>query len=1152
VFIKRIELQGFKSVGARPLSLQLERGLTVITGPNGSGKSNVLDALAFCLGESSLKRLRVARLSALLHSSGGRTVERCRASVTLDNSDGVLPIEASTVIIAREMDSSGESRFYVNGRRVSKGELEDLLSAAGLLPGGLWLLPQGTVTRVADLNPVERRRLVEELAGLERFEAKKAEALRELEEADRKLEFHRGQVGIRREELLELEAQRNDRLRLRLVELYLRRLRAGKLAQELEALRAHIAEAEAGLGEKARARASLEGQRQELLRALDALEQERARLLASLVGEGRGPAELAYSVSEKEGRVGQLERRREELLAELGQLEATLSDLAQAREKNREERARVGQELSSLLLRIRELDAAKRRKLAELREEERGASRLSALLSRRTTEQARLEERVSSLRRRREELLMRSMAEQEAAGVLRERMEALKKRIEEAKATREGLERALAALEELRAGILSEAQGEREALQRLYGRWGAALQNLGFALRTLQEGYRLLLSSGARPPDEAEAKLEELFRKGLCGRYLGRLGELIGTSHPSVLSALGPWLGAHVFEDPSAPAKALRLAERFDAHPLVVCLEPGAAPAEPPPEGAGAWVAQLVPREELRRLVHRLTGGALLAEDEGTALRLAQSGQRVVLPDGRLYEPWGLGALRSSPLSSYEARAVVSDLNALQEAVGRLLARALEMVKEGERRLPSLERKVARHAALEGEREAFRRVARRAARAIAQLEALRSKLEARLAARERALSLLRERLEALSQKEGELEEQLRALSLPELRSGLQRSQDRQAQLRNELFELEKQAAELRGRAPPLRAERRTLLEQAKRLSQLMQQARARQKEARAELPRLEAELKQEREALEVLRRERDALMEKLRSIQPTLDALAAERERLEAKRRELEAALGRLDREEAALRGQLARFEARREALARELEGLGEEPLLAPGEEAERALRELEQEREALMQRVNMGAEEAYEALYRSYRSLSQRLRQLELEREAIVKMIQEVEAQKRGEFLKLYTRLNEGLQEVFQELTGGHARLELEDPESIFGGGLFLLASFPGKDERESNSLSGGERTAAALSFSLAVQALSPSPILALDEVDAHLDYQNAQRFAAVLARRAMERQIIVTSLRESMVAAADVVYGLYSVDGVTRAVKYRPLVGVKRPGAA
>jgi len=1150
VFIKRVELQGFKSVGQRPLSLQLERGLTVITGPNGSGKSNVLDAIAFCLGESSLKRLRANRLSALIHSSGGRALDRCRVSVTLDNNDGVLPIEASTVIVAREMDASGESRFYVNGRRVSKGELEDLLSAAGLLPGGLWMLPQGTVTRVADLNPVERRRLVEELAGLERFEAKKAEALKELEEADRRLEFHRGQVGIRREELLELEAQRNERLRLRLLERYLRRLRASRLAQELLELSAQAEEAERALGQKEQERARLEQEREALLASLEQLERQRQGLMASLVGEGRGPAELAYLISEKEGRLGQLERRRQELAEERARLQAGLEDLARARAKNLEERARLRGELEALRLKLRELEGEKRARLSQLRAEEREARRLSALLARRTTEQQRLEQRARALAKRRDALLVRFLAEQERARALRERIQGLARRVQEARATQEALEKALAGLEELRGGVLSEAKQEREALERLHARWGEALQNLSFAQRALQEGYALLLSSGERLAGPAEAKLEELYRKGVCGEYLGRLEELLGSAEPALLAALGPWRYAHVFREASALPKALRLAERLDLHPLLACAELAPERPAPLPEGARAWVAELVANPELRGLVHRLSGGALLAEDRRSALALAREGYRAVLQDGELYEGGASGALRPYLLPPSQARAITSDLRALQEAVGRLLNRALEMVREGTRRLAQLERKVARHASLEGEALAFRRVGRRALRALAQLEALRARLEERLAARERALGQLKQALEALTAKGQELEEQLRGLTLPELREALQRSQARQAQLRDELFEVEKRMGEWRGRLPPLRAELRTLLEQARRIAEQASQARLRLKQLAQELPRLGGELEQERQALEALAKEREALMEKLRSIQPTLDALGQERERLELRRRELEASLSRLDREASALRGQLARLEARREAASRSLQELGEEARPLAGEELERALSELEQERASLAERVNMAAEEAYEALYRGYRSLSQRLRQLELEREAIVKAIEEVEAQKRGEFLKLYTRLNEGLQQVFAELTGGTARLELEDPETIFNGGLFLLASFPGKDERESNALSGGERTAAALSFSLAVQALSPSPILVLDEVDAHLDYQNAQRFAEVLAQRARQRQIIVTSLRESMVAAADLVYGLYSVDGLTRAVRYRPLVGVKSAG--
>ncbi|MEM3174892.1 MAG: AAA family ATPase, partial [Candidatus Nitrosocaldus sp.] len=214
VYIKRVEISGFKSFARKSTILNLDKGLVCITGPNGSGKSNILDAIAFALGENSVRALRVDRLQSLIHDSDGRDREgdginddegegmekdvgnvtvvdddygsgdgtvkirkdkvdgRRRAikvSITFDNSDRRIPMDSNTITIAREMYENGENHYYLNGKHVNKSTITNLLDVALATPNKLNIVQQGMVMRIAELNPEERRRIIEEIIGLSYF-----------------------------------------------------------------------------------------------------------------------------------------------------------------------------------------------------------------------------------------------------------------------------------------------------------------------------------------------------------------------------------------------------------------------------------------------------------------------------------------------------------------------------------------------------------------------------------------------------------------------------------------------------------------------------------------------------------------------------------------------------------------------------------------------------------------------------------------------------------------------------------------------------------------------------------------------------------------------------------------------------------------------
>ena len=212
VYLKKIETKGFKSMGPKLMTIPVEKGLVAITGPNGSGKSNLLDAILFALGENSAKTLRVPNLGALIYDGSVEEQKPSSAKVTLqfDNADRRIPVDTDSVSLTRELKQSGESIYYLNGKHIQRNNLSELLEMALITSRGLNIVLQGMITRISELVPDEKRKLIEQMVGVAQFDEKKDLALKQLDEADRKLEVAMAKIGEIRDRVQALEQERND------------------------------------------------------------------------------------------------------------------------------------------------------------------------------------------------------------------------------------------------------------------------------------------------------------------------------------------------------------------------------------------------------------------------------------------------------------------------------------------------------------------------------------------------------------------------------------------------------------------------------------------------------------------------------------------------------------------------------------------------------------------------------------------------------------------------------------------------------------------------------------------------------------------------------------------------------------------------------
>src|SRR5437763_3590969 len=276
LYLKSLTLKGFKSF-ASATTLQLEPGITCIVGPNGSGKSNVVDALSWVMGEQGAKSLRGGKMEDVIFAgtSGRPPLGRAEVSLTIDNTDGALPIDYAEVTISRTMFRSGGSEYAINGSPCRLLDIQELLSDSGIGREMHVIVGQGQLDAVLHASPEERRGFVEEAAGVLKHRKRKEKALRKLEAMQANLNRLQDLTAELRRQLKPLGQQAEVARRAAIVQADLRDARLRLLADDLVALRSTL---EAEVADET----ALLTRRAEVERALAAARSREAELEAAV------------------------------------------------------------------------------------------------------------------------------------------------------------------------------------------------------------------------------------------------------------------------------------------------------------------------------------------------------------------------------------------------------------------------------------------------------------------------------------------------------------------------------------------------------------------------------------------------------------------------------------------------------------------------------------------------------------------------------------------------------------------------------------------------------------------------------------------------------------------------------------------------------
>jgi len=1099
MFLRQIQIRGFKSFADRTM-LEFIPGVSVIVGPNGSGKSNLVDAISWALGEQGPRALRGGQMADVIFAGtpSRPALGMAEVKLVIDNEAGLIPVPMSEIEVSRSIFRSGESEYRINGKLVRLLDVQELLSESGIGRALHTVVGQGQLEEVLLSRPEERRKYIEEAAGIAKHRRRKERAERKLGSLDHDLLRLSDVMSELRRQLKPLRqqaemAKKHEGLSAQAEELS-RKLAAARLRGLLAERERRRSGWDEGLAQRQAARDRLDALDAEVLAGADARAAASRRLAdvelrARHAQADRTDAEQAFrsavdhegearrALASQAGRAARLDAIQAELSRAEAELEGTVAELAQ-RER----------ELEDAESAFREADQH-RREVDELRR------RAGEEAAGRRVEIEALERAISSGEREDDRL-------QTELGIVRERSAALRTEAEEIEADIERLDGQTSPLAERRTQLEAE---RRRAIDKV--------EELGDIERRQQSRLELL---EARRRD-IEETAGTRFLKSHRGRAAGVLKDLVHAEaglERALLAALGPLADAVVYEDRE---QALAAAPQGDGAILAIAA---GGPVTQGLSGERPLLSAVDAEPAARGIVSTVLRDVYLATSIEEAAEKQEVHPRVsfVTPDGTLVGPAVIHTPKETDGRAREIRAELQVIaHDLAGTRGRLKPQRQRMEETSE-----------------------------------EIEFLNQQIEAA----DTDITTAAERLAAIGRDLAAAgkEEELLAERLGGVRQAQTAARERLTELGPagpdeipELPQLPQPPVQARVTVETLRRDRASVDARLARL-------RIERDEASAHDPQ---QLRSDLEAAEAARAaaEHAAAAAQQRAIDATDERDAAAQAERAAASREAEInkawrdASTELDRlretyeDDDRLRGDIERRVRDAERLLREGHGLEPDAALAmlTDDDSVQSLEkgsELVQRRLGLLGRVNLLATGEFEAVQERHDFMQRELDDVRKARRDLLELVAQVDREIQesfdGAFRDVATQFERLVKELFP---GGEGRLVLTDPANPLEAGIEIEASPGRKRVKRISLLSGGERSLAALAFLFAIFTARPSPFYLMDEVEPALDDLNLHRFLRLVAGFARDAQVMIVTHQKRTMEIASMMYGVsLNKDGTTK----------------
>lgn len=1164
MYLKKIETQGFKSFANRAV-MEFAPGIMGIVGPNGSGKSNVADAVRWVLGEQSARQLRGSNMQDVIFAGteNRRPMSYAFVSLTIDNSDRVLPLEYDEVVISRQVFRSGESEYRLNGNLCRLKDIYEIFYDSGIGKEGYSIIGQGQIDQVLSNKPEERRLMFDEAAGIVRFKKRRDITLKKLESeksarerAEDILSELEKQVGPLEKQSAKAKTYLRLRDELKEYEVGVFALEAEELDERLKTTRQNLAIVNEDL-EKTKQDS------EHLKERFDALNEENEALDKWLIQTQGQMADLRVENENREGRIDLLTEQIRAAESNSDLIDERLKDYDHAierAEKEREDFYRQKNEIDSQIDetddKITQLEDTEESyqesvKNLEFQIEQGNKAILEAL-----DQKARISGTLASLDTREEENSKRlkdlseekSLSErlkEELEGELKrlkkdqaaneENTALLKQRLEEKSNLSADFKDALRRTEENCQHIreqLSVVQSRKDNLNNLierYEGYGGSVKAL-MDVRDRFSGIRGVVADLISTEKRYETAVETV----LGARIQNIVTETEAHAKEMIVYLKEKRLGRATF----LPLDAVREGREISR------------PEAMKERGALGSAASLVKcQKTYQAVVNFLLGHVLVVDHMDHALAIARKFQyqlSLVTLEGEYLSPGGAisgGSYRNNS-NLLGRRRELEEIDKQEKALKRQMEKEEKEIVDMSGLLKRLEEEIA------SDQEALRESMVQGAGLLALYNSQQGevgRLLERLKIQDNEMAQLNSDQEELVQKRVGIHQNVSTLEADSesMRKKVTELAVELEQLKSGVQDKSKELEELRLKFANLTQRGDFLLEGVKRCNEDIQRIRREKKELMEGQTSVGDVVKEREEEIAALRKD----IENVRQTMGDMEKLYREKESLREEKRQhqqesfdareaLSQRLAELDREVFRLQTAQQRTE---EQIEKQAEYLWNEYEMTPSQA--RAARNPEivnshEVRRAIAQRKKEIKElgPVYVDAIEKYKEVSERYEFLRVQRDDLVKaegelsaMIKELEKGMREQFKEQFALIQQEFSRVFSDLfAGGKGSIILENEEDVLSSGVIINVHPPGKKLQNMMQLSGGEKALTAIALLFAIQNLKPSPFCLLDEIEAALDEPNVKRFADYLYRLRNSTQFLIITHRRGTMEMADRLYGI------------------------
>jgi len=1145
--IKKLVMDGFKSFG-KYTELLFGDDFNVILGPNGSGKSNVLDALCFVLGKSSSKQLRAEKSANLIYN-GGKTKQPGKAaevSIVFDNSKKTFPLSEPEIKVSRIVRKDGGSKYKINNKTTTRGEIIELLNSAKINPDGYNIILQGDIVRLVEMSPAERRGIIEEIAGIGIYEEKKQQALGELSKVEDRLNEAEIILKERESYLKDLKKDRDQAIKYKELSDKIKQNKASYLRLQLDRKQGDLKKSEEKSAKN----------KDKLAKLQETIKKNREDIAKH--------KETIASINKEIEQKGEVEQIK--LQKELEQLRVDIATHKQRVSTCQTEIERITQRREQLSKNYKEVDA----KTKELTEQKKNTHAQIETLQKTIKE---LDDKIKAFKDKHnladeadidqqfEKFDKQAEDKQREIQTLREKQQELLREKDKAEYQLSTLDEKIAKVKELQAAHkeeIAQLKKNKDAFKKLTLELNELLnqdsQDANTLARHRQELQRLrenehklaIKQSAAKDSANANIATKKVIENGKqVGHIYGTVAELGSSPSKYTLAleiAASQKINSVVAQDDKTASSAIKYLKQQRLGTVTFLplnkIKPAPARAEikdlakkPGVHGLAVDLLEFDPK--FKNIFSHVFGNTLVVDSIDIARKIGIGKARMVSLDGDISELSGAmtGGFRHKKAGSFKEKEIDKKLDKAREEIATLES-SLSTIETRRR---------------ENEDN------------IAKLRETKAHLEGEIIKQEKSLHLDTGDLEANEQYKKDLHDTIKRIgkdidsseeqinnetqNLTQLKIEKQQLRNKIVELRSprllaELNAFEEKKKELEQETIRLESElkhtdmqlKEILGRDAENIQKLLKDLTKEESGFKDELKTLNGIVKDKEKELSSKEKEQEqffsqykGLFDKRNKITDSINALENTNLGHEEQARKEELTLNTTSIEEARIKAEIAGLTAEFE----QFEGI-ELNMKKPEEQLKKEIKDFERMMSNIGN-VNMRALEIYDTVEKEYSTLLDKKKVLLGEKDDVLQLMEEIETNKKDIFLNTLKIVDEEFQRIFTQLTTkGQAYLVLDNKDDPFDGGLRINVKITGNKFLDIRSLSGGEKTMTALAFLFAIQEHEPASFYVLDEVDAALDKHNSEKLAKLIRSYCGKAQYIVISHNDAIISEGDILYGI------------------------